>query len=265
MSAASASATKRASLPAYQVTLRARPGVDPVRALRNGLKNLLRAHGLTCVAIKQLQESDTLIGSRISVALCSCGTNTAVIGHGKGPHAHAVHCEKCRRFRRWLSKAAAVRLHEAARVFRASRDAADLTKVPEISDMDTSGLFPQRYFKASKLTAPVVATIEALELHEMKDGKEKPVLVFANGQPPLVLNRSNIEVLQESMGYESGDWIGSRVELSPGTFIAQDSGETKAMVVLRVIEKPDAAAETTEAAKEVKRKSRGDMDDEIPF
>jgi hypothetical protein len=217
-----------------------------------------------------LEQQAPLIGLRVRLNRpidysLPCCANVAVIAPGKGPHAYALRCAECNAFRGWLSKPAADFIQETARVFCASRDAADLTKALEVIDMDTSTLFPMRYFKASKLTAPVTATIAALELHEMKDGKEKPVLVFANGQPPLVLNRSNVEVLQDAMGLESANWIGARVELAPGTFTTQDTGEIKPMIVVKVIEKPAAAAETSEAAKEVKRKSRTDMDDEIPF
>jgi hypothetical protein len=142
--------------------------------------------------------------------------------------------------------------------------------------MDTSPLVTLRYMKASRVTAPVVVTIAGLEMHDMRDGAQKPVLIFENG-PALVLNVENLYALQDSMGFESDDWIGARIEIQPTTFTTQ-SGEVKPMLTVRVIEKPRAAAEGAEAAQATptpaptpkpkpasKKKSGGDMDDEIPF
>ena len=39
--------------PRYVLTLQARPGVDPIRALRWLLKRLLRQYGFRCVDIRQ--------------------------------------------------------------------------------------------------------------------------------------------------------------------------------------------------------------------
>jgi hypothetical protein len=36
-----------------------------------------------------------------------CHSNICVIGHGKGPHAGALHCADCGRHRGWISKASA--------------------------------------------------------------------------------------------------------------------------------------------------------------
>ena len=38
--------------PVYLLKLRAEPGVDPVRALRAGLKRLLRVHRLRCIGLE---------------------------------------------------------------------------------------------------------------------------------------------------------------------------------------------------------------------
>ncbi len=42
--------------PLYTITIRAEPGVDPVRALRAFLKTALRRFGLRCVAIAEADE-----------------------------------------------------------------------------------------------------------------------------------------------------------------------------------------------------------------
>jgi hypothetical protein len=42
----------------YTIVLRALPGVDPVRALRRGLKLLLRVCGLRALAVSERREQD---------------------------------------------------------------------------------------------------------------------------------------------------------------------------------------------------------------
>jgi hypothetical protein len=44
---------KRPGRPTYLVRLRPEPGVDPIRALRRGLKSLLRQHGLRCISARE--------------------------------------------------------------------------------------------------------------------------------------------------------------------------------------------------------------------
>jgi hypothetical protein len=205
---------------------------------------------------------------------CPCGDDIAVIGPGKGPHAAALRCATCKSFRGWLSDAAAAFLEKVARAFRTARDPTDPTKVLEVIQVDTSQFTKQRYMAAKRLSAPVVATIDGFEVHEMRNGSEKPVLTFEHGQPPLILNQDNLYALQDSMGFDSDGWIGARVELSPGTFTTQD-GEMKPLINLRVVERPpvevqppqqQAQQEPVAAPAEAKRKARrGDLDEPVPF
>ena len=39
----------------FLLTLRPEPGVDPIKALRHVLKNLLRRYGLKCVDLQELK------------------------------------------------------------------------------------------------------------------------------------------------------------------------------------------------------------------
>ena len=197
-----------------------------------------------------------------------CCDGVVTICAGKGPHAYSLRCSTCDNFRGWLSKPAATFINEAARVYGASRDAVQPHKALEIIEMDTSSLVKLRYMKASRASGSVVATIAGLEMHAMRDGQEKPVLVFANGQPSLVLNQENLYALQDALGFESDDWVGARVEISPSTFTTQ-TGETKPMLTVRLVEKPPQAEPqpqpTPAAPTEVKRKPRRDDDEPIPF
>jgi hypothetical protein len=69
--------------------------------------------------------------------------------------------------------------------------------------------------KAAALTSSVVAEIAAFESHKMSDGQHKPVLVFAGDElPNLVLNKSNLGMLQDALGIESDNYIGCRVRIT---------------------------------------------------
>lgn len=48
----------RRSGPIYVLKLQALPGVDAIKALRQGLKYLLRRCGLKCVSVEQEETSD---------------------------------------------------------------------------------------------------------------------------------------------------------------------------------------------------------------
>jgi hypothetical protein len=80
--------------------------------------------------------------------------------------------------------------------------------------MKLSKLYPSKYLRADDLgdgTRTVV--IESLELEEMSDGQEKPVLYFKGMAQGLVLNRTNSYSLAEVYGDETDDWVGQRIQL----------------------------------------------------
>jgi hypothetical protein len=51
--------------------------------------------------------------------VCRCGTNTAIIHPGAGPHEASLRCQSCDRFRGWLSKSTADWIARIAKMFGA--------------------------------------------------------------------------------------------------------------------------------------------------
>lgn len=102
---------RRPPRPTYVVHLRPEPGVDGIRALRAGLKFLLRRHRLRCLSarergvpmkqLKPLAAPDGISGLQVMMpGTCSkCRHRMAVIGH-----AAALTCARCRLHRGRLSK-----------------------------------------------------------------------------------------------------------------------------------------------------------------
>ena len=62
-------------------------------------------------------------------------------------------------------------------------------------------------------TKPKPLTITTVEKAEMNDGKQKPVLYFAEDTRGLVLNKENRDVLAERFGRDPRAWAGKKVTL----------------------------------------------------
>ena len=62
-------------------------------------------------------------------------------------------------------------------------------------------------------TKPKPLTITTVEKAEMNDGKQKPVLYFAEDRRGLVLNKENRDVLAERFGRDPRAWAGKKVTL----------------------------------------------------
>jgi hypothetical protein len=79
----------------------------------------------------------------------------------------------------------------------------------------TNDLFPSKYLKAEDAKAKqIVATISYMKqelVGQGHDQKLKPVLYLEN-QKPIVLNKTNTEVLEEAFG-DSEDWPGHKIKI----------------------------------------------------
>jgi hypothetical protein len=73
---------------------------------------------------------------------------------------------------------------------------------------------PTKYLKSEDAkTKQIVATISHLEMEQVgQDKKEKPVLYFEGSVKPMVLNRTNDEVLDEAFG-DSDAWPGRKIKI----------------------------------------------------
>jgi len=84
-------------------------------------------------------------------------------------------------------------------------------------NMRTDTIFPSKYYRAASLTKPVKAVIDRLEMQEMANGDEKPVLILEGDGPDVVLNKTNLRAIEAVLGNESNDWSGHEVEISAAT------------------------------------------------
>lgn len=84
-------------------------------------------------------------------------------------------------------------------------------------NMKVSRMFPSKYLSKDDLSKPEVFRIETVEMDlvQNEDGKEeKPILYFADNKgKPLILNKTNAEILAGEFGPDSEDWAGQEIEL----------------------------------------------------
>ncbi len=77
--------------------------------------------------------------------------------------------------------------------------------------------FPPRFMSKEDVTKPRVLTIELVVMEEVEseDGRvEKPVCYFSEkDSKPLILNKTNAEVLRELYGDETEEWVGKQIEV----------------------------------------------------
>ena len=75
-------------------------------------------------------------------------------------------------------------------------------------------MFPSRFLSKDDLPVSRVFTIEEtlMEEVESEEGKsDKPIIYFEESKP-LVLNKTNAEILKELYGEDSDLWVGKKVE-----------------------------------------------------
>jgi hypothetical protein len=80
--------------------------------------------------------------------------------------------------------------------------------------MKSSEAYPSNYLKSADVKAkPQIATISALEIEAVgQDKKQKPVLYFENGVKPMVVNKTNFEIIEEAFG-DSDNWSGHKIKI----------------------------------------------------
>ena len=81
--------------------------------------------------------------------------------------------------------------------------------------MRTKDMFPSKFLKSEDAKAKqIVTTISHMEMElvgQGQDQKKKPVL-YLEDQKPMVLNRTNTEVLEGAFG-DSDDWPGHKIKI----------------------------------------------------
>ena len=84
--------------------------------------------------------------------------------------------------------------------------------------MKTNKMFPSKYLKAADLDGKsrivVIKDVIMEVLGQGDEAEEKPVVYFEDGKP-LALNKTNCNVIEDSLGEESDDWIDHELDLYP--------------------------------------------------
>ena len=118
----------------------------------------------------------------------------------------------------------------------------------KVYDMKPSDAFPSRYLQTAVVKGkPIVATISHVEMETVGHGadqKRKPV-IYLDGEKPLVLNRTNFELLADAFG-DSDEWAGHKVKV----YVTRTQYAGKPMDGLRVepiVPKPATAGEFNDA------------------
>jgi hypothetical protein len=98
----------------------------------------------------------------------------------------------------------------------------------------------------------------------------RPVLVFESGDE-FTINQSNARALSKVFGFDDEGWRQKTVELSLGTYIDKEDGQTKETVVLKTISSRDSSGggngstSPTPPTTTLLPPKRDDIDDSIPF
>ena len=110
--------------------------------------------------------------------------------------------------------------------------------------MRSKDAFPPKFLRSvDAKTKPIIVVISHLEMQlvgQGQDQKEKPVL-HLEGAKPMVLNRTNFEVLEEAFG-DSDDWPGHKIKIK--CVRTQFDGKTvDGLRIYPIVSKPTPAGE----------------------
>lgn len=78
--------------------------------------------------------------------------------------------------------------------------------------MNIDSAYPSKNLKASDFPSPALLTIQGCEIQEIgRDKEKKPVLLFAEKEQGMVLNKTNMSVLKKLYGTETDNWGGKKI------------------------------------------------------
>src|SRR5271165_4152014 len=73
-------------------------------------------------------------------------------------------------------------------------------------------LYPTKHLSGTSVSAPIKATIDKVVVEPVGQGNErKPILYFREGHKPMILNRTNADILAQKYGHDSDDWLGAQI------------------------------------------------------
>ena len=110
--------------------------------------------------------------------------------------------------------------------------------------MRVNDLYPSKWLAAADLDdADMVVTIDRIQIEELAEGKEKPVLYFNELSKGLVTNVTNMKTIAALYGDETDDWQGMQITLFP-TYVAFEGKQVECIRVKP--KKPKVAVKVAE-------------------
>lgn len=119
--------------------------------------------------------------------------------------------------------------------------------------MKMSEAFPSNYLRASDFEKPALLTISHIKMEDIGDD-HKPVLYFQEVEKPLVLNKTNGNIIANLYGDDSEDWKGNPIV----AYSTEVQFQGKMVAAVRVRKPKPNATKAVPAPRE-------EMNDEIPF
>jgi hypothetical protein len=125
--------------------------------------------------------------------------------------------------------------------------------------------FPSKYLKAADLQDRNITVImDRVEMEDIGDDGDKPVLYFQGKEKGLVLNKTNSNTIAVVYGEETDDWAGKELILYPTMVDFQ--GRSVPAIRVRHPQPKDRTREMRAVGNGARRPSVAqELNDEIPF
>ena len=130
--------------------------------------------------------------------------------------------------------------------------------------MKVSDAFPSEFLKAADIgQSQVKVLISHVELREMTDGENKPVVFFQNKKKGVVLNVTNANAIAQYYGDDMDMWAGKTIVLF--TMMVSFQGRMQPGIRVRIPGPGEGGTAQAPKPAPVQQSENPAMDDEVPF
>ena len=130
--------------------------------------------------------------------------------------------------------------------------------------MKVSDAFPSEFLKAADIgQSQVKVLISHIELREMTDGENKPVVFFQNKKKGVVLNVTNANAIAQYYGDDMDLWTGKWIVLF--TMMVSFQGRMQPGIRVRIPGPGEGGTAQAPKPAPVQQSENPAMDDEVPF
>ena len=130
--------------------------------------------------------------------------------------------------------------------------------------MKVSDAFPSEFLKAADIgQSQVKVLIAHVELREMTDGENKPVVFFQNKKKGVVLNVTHANAIAQYYGDDMDLWAGKPIVLF--TMMVSYQGRMQPGIRVRIPGPGEGGTAQAPKPAPVQQSENPDMDDMVPF